>query len=359
MPPLPTNTSVNAPQSLEAFWGFGNPCPFDEVLDVRTPAEFAGDHLPDAVNVPVLSDAERIEVGTLYRRTSAFQAARVGAAYMSANIAMHLRAHFSDKGKEYKPLLYCWRGGQRSSGLAHVLARVGWRVSVLNGGYKAYRGQVLKGLASVPPTLEVRIVSGATGSGKTRLLHALAARGAQVLDLEALAGHRGSVLGRAGPQPSQPRFDSLLLAAVSRFDPARPVWIEAESNRIGDVYLPAALWATMRAAPGIELQMPAAARVRHLVEDYSNLFGDPDALKGLLQRLAPKHDTRQLEAWCRQVDAREWNELAASLLAIHYDPAYAASNERYYPRANDPVTIGDAEAAEIDDLAASLHTDRD
>ena len=197
-------------------------------------------------------------------------------------------------------------------------------------------------------------MTGATGTGKTRLLHALAARGAQVLDLEALARHRGSVLGGSGSQPSQKRFDSLLLAVFDRFDPRVPVWVEAESNRIGDVYLPAALWSAMHSAGGIEIRMPVNERVRHLVAEYANLFANPSDLKEKLRRLTPKYGARQIAAWCLSVDAGEWDLLAASLLAIHYDAAYAASTERYFPGVTGAVELPDATAQAVGALAEKL-----
>ena len=274
----PNSARVNAPQSLESLWDRGTTCPFDEIIDVRSPSEYADDHLPASINLPVLSDAERVEVGTLYRHQGAFVAAKIGAAYVSANIGKHLRAHFFGKGKEYKPLFYCWRGGQRSSSIAHVLASIGWRVAVLKGGYKTHRSHVRRELGSLPQRFQYRVVSGMAGVGKTRLLLALAVRGAQVLDLENLAGHRGSVLGGSGKQPTQKRFDSMLLAAFDRFDTGLPIWVEAESNRIGDVYLPSTLSAMMRSSGGIEIRMPVEDRVRHLLAEYSDLTSGAAAL---------------------------------------------------------------------------------
>ena len=345
---------VRSPQILAALWPRGTACPFDEIVDVRSPAEFADDRIPGAVNLPVLDDTERVEVGTLYRRAGAFEAAKVGAALVSANIARHLGAHFAGRGKDFRPLLYCWRGGQRSASLAHVLAQIGWRTTVLHGGYKTYREHVRRELDSVPAPFEYRIVSGATGSGKTRLLHAMAARGAQVLDLEGLANHRGSVLGRRGPQPSQKGFDSRLLAAFDGFAPETPIWLEAESSRIGDIYLPAALWAKMRAAVGIELRMPREARVSHLLGEYAHLTEDPAELTRKLQSLTPRYGHRQFEAWCRSVEAGDWGALAESLLAIHYDPAYAASTERYFPNVTVAESVGDAGGETMDRLAINL-----
>ncbi len=346
---------TKAPQILDALWARGSPCPFDEIIDVRSPVEYADDHLPGAVNLPVLDDDERAEVGTIYRRDGAFAAAKIGAAYVSGHIAAHLRSHFDGKGREYRPLIYCWRGGERSSSLATVLARVGWRTTVLAGGYKTYRGHVRRELDALLPRFEYRIVSGATGSGKTRLLYALAARGAQMLDLEGLAGHRGSVLGGCGPQPSQRRFDSLLLSACDAFIPDAPIWIEAESSRIGDVYLPAGLWAKMRSARGIEVRMPLEARVSHLQTEYANLIASPSELKGKLRLLVARYGHRQFEAWCSLADAGEWAGLAASLLAIHYDPAYAASTDRYYPNVTATEVMPDALPETLSALAARLH----
>jgi tRNA 2-selenouridine synthase len=353
LPPPPA--AINAPQYTDALWGRGAPCPYDEVIDVRSPGEFAADHIPGAVNLPVLSDAERAAVGTVFREQGGFPARKLGAADVSVNIARHLRQHFADKGKDYRPFVYCWRGGQRSASLATVLAQVGWRVTVLRGGYKTYRGHVRRELESRPPLFALRIIAGATGSGKTRLLRALAARGAQVLDLEGLADHRGSVLGGVGPQPSQKAFDSRLLAALDRLDAARPVWVEAESNRVGDVFLPPALWARMRAADGVEVSVPVGERARCLLGEYAPLCADPAALKAKLSQFASRHGHRQTEAWCRAVDAGAWDELVASLLAVHYDPAYAASCRRSYPRLSRAIDLPDATAATLAGLADHLH----
>lgn len=346
---LSQQPATNAPHYVAALWPPGAPVPFDEVIDVRAPCEFAEDRIPGAVNLPVLTDEQRAEVGTLFREQGPFPARKIGAAHVSENIARHLRDHFAEKPKGYRPFLYCWRGGQRSASLALVLAQVGWRVTVLSGGYRTYRAHVLRELEAVPPRLSFRVLTGATGSGKTRLLRALAARGAQVLDLEALANHRGSVLGAMGAQPPQKWFDSQLLAALTGFDPARPVWIEGESNRIGDVYLPRALWDRMRTAEVLELRAPLEARVQALLEDYAPLCADAEGLKAKLLPFARRHGPRQVDAWCAAVDAGAWGALVESLLAVHYDPAYTASAKRTYPTVS-RVLDGCMEA-----LAAELH----
>lgn len=345
---------TNAPIIVDQLWGRGVPCPYDDVIDVRSPIEYAEDRIPGAINLPVLSDDERAEVGTIYRNEGAFAARKVGAAYVSANIARHLREHLTDKGKEYRPFLYCWRGGQRSASFATVLAQVGWRVTVLRGGYQTYRRHVREQLESLPALFTYRLLAGATGTAKTRLLHALAARGAQTLDLEGLARHRGSVLGHDGPQPSQKWFDSTLLAAFDRFDPAAPIWIEAESNRIGNLFVPPAVWAKMRSADGVVVRMPVESRVRHLLAEYSHLLADAEGLKARLRPLAKRRGPRQIAQWERSIDAGEWGELVASLLAEHYDPAYEESARRCHPGATRTVELADATPEAIDELAGRL-----
>jgi tRNA 2-selenouridine synthase len=345
---------TNIPLSTDALWNRGSPCPYDDVIDVRSPGEYAEDHVPDSINLPVLSDAERAEVGTLYRVGGAFAARKLGAGYVSANIGRHLRDTFTDKERDYKPLIYCWRGGQRSASLATVLAHVGWRVTVLRGGYKTYRAHVRRELDRLPTLFKYRLLAGSTGTGKTRLLHAMAGRGAQVLDLERLARHRGSVLGADGPQPAQKHFDSLLLAALERFDPAAPVWVEAESNRIGNLYLPAALWNAMRSADGVELRVPIEERVGHLLTEYPHFLVETDALRNLLAPLARRHGPRQLKTWNRLIDAGAWDAFVASLLAIHYDPAYAASARRCFPNVTRHVELAIATPDALDRLAERL-----
>jgi|SRR5579883_151772 len=350
-----SDATINTPQYIDTLWGRGEACPYDEVIDVRSPHEYAEDHIPGAVNLPVLNDAERAAVGTIFRQQGGFPARKAGAADVSANIARHLRQHFAEKGKDYRPFLYCWRGGQRSASLATVLAQVGWRVMVLRGGYKTYRAHVRSELEALPPLFTIRIVAGPTGAGKTRLLRALTARGAQVLDLESLAVHRGSVLGAIGPQPTQKTFESQLLAALNHLDPREPVWVEAESNRVGNILLPQALWARMRAAEVVEVSVPVEERVRQLVEEYAPLQADREGLKGKLRQFSSRHGVRQIEAWCRDVDAGAWESLVTSLLTVHYDPAYTASAKQNYPHVARMVSLHDATQATLDELAQTLH----
>ncbi len=305
---------------------------FNDIIDVRSPGEFTEDHIPGAINLPVLNDAERARVGTLYKQVSSFEAKKVGAALVSRNIAQHLDAWFADKPKSYRPLVYCWRGGSRSGSLTHVLQKIGFGAVQLEGGYKAYRRHVVAELGRLPGLLTYRVVCGPTGSGKSRLLLALASEGAQVLDLEALAAHRGSLLGAlpGQPQPSQKNFESAIWFALGRFDPMRPVFVESESKKIGALRVPDALITAMRAGTCLRLDVPLAARVRLLTEDYVHFLDDPDTINRQLDYLAPLRGSETIAAWQALANARAWPELVAALLDQHYDPTYLKSLSKNY-----------------------------
>jgi tRNA 2-selenouridine synthase len=300
---------------------------FDEIIDVRSPAEYAEDHIPGAISAPVLSDEQRAEVGTLYTQVSPFAAKKLGAALIARNIAHHIDTLFSDKPKQWKVLVYCWRGGQRSGAMAHVLAQVGWSVGRLDGGYKTYRRHVLADIESLPDTLNFRVVCGPTGSGKSRLLRLLHEQGAQVLDLEALAQHRGSLLGNLPDevQPTQKMFDSRLWNALRHFDAQRPVFVEAESKKIGLINTPESLLDKMRSSECLTIEAPVAARVQLLMEDYKHFLNDPALLIQRLTPLLPLHGRQVLDHWQELAEQDEWSELVAKLLIQHYDPAYRRS----------------------------------
>lgn len=300
---------------------------FDEIVDVRSPGEFALDRVPGAVNFPVLDDEQRARIGTLYKQVSPFEARRLGAALIARNIAQHLETAFSQRPREWRPLVYCWRGGSRSAAMAHVMRDVGWRVATLEGGYQNYRRDVLVELDTRPRTLSFQVICGPTGSGKSRLLHALSAVGAQVLDLEALACHRGSVLGGFpdAPQPTQKWFDSQLWNTLRRFDPARPVWVEAESRKIGVLHLPEQLLSSMRTAPCWLIEAPVEERVEFLIAGYAHMLDDPGWLKSRLSHLAGLQSREVLQRWDALIDARDWPALVLDLLVNHYDPLYLRS----------------------------------
>lgn len=314
---------------------------FDEIIDVRTPSEFADDHIPGAINCPVLSDEERITVGTLYKQVSPFEARKVGGALVAKNIARHLETVFHDKPKSWKPLVYCWRGGQRSGAMSIILAQVGWAAHKLEGGYKTYRRDVLDQLETLPQQLNCRVVCGPTGSGKSRLLAALAETDHQVLDLERLAQHRGSVLGKIPqhPQPSQKWFESLLLQTLKDMAPARPVYVESESKKIGSIALPAALFNAMHAADCLVVETPLEVRVAGLQEDYLHYVNDPEALIAQLQSLLQFHSSEKLQHWSELIHAGNFAAFVEELLTQHYDPTYFRSLTKHYPKLPEAQTL--------------------
>ena len=314
---------------------------FDEVIDARSEAEFADDHIPGAVNCPVLGNEERARVGTIYKQVSAFEAKKIGAALISRNIARHLETRFSDRPRQWLPLVYCWRGGARSGAFAHVLEQVGWRAGRLDGGYKAYRRSVISDLERLPQQFKWRVVCGLTGSGKSRLLRELARRGAQALDLEALAAHRGSVLGDlpGEPQPSQKMFESLIWAELRKDDPAQPVFVEAESRKIGELRVPGALIDAMWTGACVRLEAPVALRVAMLRREYHHFVSDPALLGTQLDCLTAFYGQQRVGAWKALAAAGEWDALVRELLENHYDPAYRRSTLRHYPQYADAAQI--------------------
>lgn len=307
---------------------------FTVLIDARSPAEYALDHLPGAINCPVLDDEERRIVGTTYVQVSAFEARKIGGAMVARNIARHLEDLFHDKPRDWRPLVYCWRGGMRSGSFVNWLRLVGWDAQQLKGGYKAWRAHVIEQIALIAPQLDLRVLCGPTGSAKTRVLQALAADGEQVLDLEDLAAHRGSVLGGmpGRPQPSQKGFETALMQDLARFDLGRRVWVEAESRRIGRLTVPEPLLQRLRESRVIEIDATPEARLAYLLRDYAWLAGDPQGLAdklGTLRELLPKDVLAQWQAWALH---RELPPLFAALMAQHYDPLYARSQGRHLER---------------------------
>ena len=305
---------------------------FDTVIDARSPAEFALDHIPGAINCPVLSDEERVVVGTLYKQQGAFEARRVGGAMVAANLARHLQTQLADKPIKWRPLVYCWRGGLRSGSMVAWLRLVGWDAQQLAGGYKSFRHDVLERIDTLSPRLDLRVLCGATGSAKTRVLQALAARGEQVLDLEDFARHKGSLLGNLPgiPQPSQKAFETRIATVLEALDPARPLYVEGESARIGRLSVPVPLVARMREAACIEIAATPAARLDYLLRDYAYLGDDREGLAGkmgALKELQGKETVARWQQWAREADLPR---LFAELMALHYDPHYENSQARHF-----------------------------
>lgn len=331
---------------------------YSTIIDARTPAEFELDHIPGAINCPVLSNEERVTIGTIYKQVSPFEAKRLGAALVAANLARHLKETFADKPANWKPLVYCWRGGLRSGSMVTWLRMVGWDAQQLAGGYKSWRRHVIDRLAELAPQLPLRVICGPTGSAKTRVLQALAARGAQVLDLEACARHRGSVLG-AWPgvdQPSQTAFETALLHALEPLDLQRTIYVEAESSKIGRLAVPQPLVQRLRASSCIEVAASVPARLDFLLRDYANLGDNPDLLAQQLGVLKELHGKQVIARWQDWAQAGALPPLFAELVALHYDPLYARSQSTHLHQwaARHSLASDDLSEAGIDALAAQV-----
>jgi tRNA 2-selenouridine synthase len=307
---------------------------FDLVIDVRSPAEFALDHIPGAVNYPVLNNEERAIIGTLYKQESPFAAKKLGAALVSKNIAQHLENHFLEFPREWRPLIYCWRGGERSGAFTHILNRIGWKAKQLEGGYQGFRRAVIDGLDHAAKQFTFQVICGMTGSGKTRVLQEIGAMGAQILDLEGLAVHRGSVLGNEPneEQPSQKGFETALWNALRALDPTKPVFVESESKKVGGLHVPDALMEKIRNGSCIELRSSTQTRVSWLIREYHHFLTDTVNFKEKLALLTTHYGKVQIAKWNEAIDAGDFPELVEELLVKHYDPSYQSSIVRNFPQ---------------------------
>ena len=329
---------------------------FSAVIDARSESEFALDRLPGAVNWPVLTDAQRITVGTEYKQVSPFVAQKRGAAMVARNIADHIERDVLELAKDWKPLVYCWRGGKRSGSLALVLGQIGFKVHLLEGGYREYRRAVMSALEELPARFNYRVICGSTGSGKSRLLQVLRAHGAQVLDLEALANHRGSVLGLVpgSPQPSQKQFDSRIWETLRGFDAARPVYVESESKKVGDLRVPQALIERMRACPCLPLELSLEARVALLIEDYDFFVTDTAAFCERLDALRALRGNEVVKGWQEAAHAGRTPEVVLDLLVSHYDPIYTQSINRNFAGSASPLVTLRWDGTEVGLEAAAV-----
>ena len=340
--------------SVLSQWGS-----FDTVIDARSEDEFALDHLPDAVNWPTLNNQERHDVGWRYKQVNPFEARKLGAAIAARNIAAHIEREVMDKPRSWRPLAYCWRGGQRSGSLSQVLSQIGFRVSINEGGYKAFRTAIVADTERLAAMFEYRVVCGTTGSGKTRLLHALGRAGAQVLDLEDLANHRSSVLGAIPglPQPSQKAFDTKVWNKLRQFDASQPVFVESESKKVGNVTVPMPLMDAMRLRGScLNLTLSDAERVALLMEDYDYFVRNTDAFCARLDALTEIRGKQVVQGWKTSVQSGAIESVVQELLIQHYDPVYLQSmqrNFRHYPQARS-ITPSDRSIAAMRKLAEQL-----
>jgi tRNA 2-selenouridine synthase len=331
--------------------------PVDTVIDTRSPAEFVEDHIPGAINLPVLSNEERARVGTIYKQDSPFRARKVGGALVARNIAAHLEGPLAGMEGGWRPLIYCWRGGQRSGAFGLWLREVGWRAQTLEGGYQSYRRAVVQLLYDAPLPHRLLLLDGDTGTAKTEVLQHVAHRGGQVIDLEALANHRGSVLGvRPGGQPSQKGFETALAAALSALDPGRPVLVEAESSKVGERLLPPSLWKAMKDAPRLRVTATPDERTRYLCARYADLFADLPLFKEKLSLLTRLQGHARIAHWHALAEAGDFETLVRDLIERHYDTRYA----RHRGDAGPPLRVldiglsADALSRAADLIAAEL-----
>jgi tRNA 2-selenouridine synthase len=327
-----------------------------DIIDVRSEAEFAEDHAPGAINLPVLNNAERAEVGTMYTRVSRFEARRRGASLVARNIARHIEQSLADRGGDFAPIVYCWRGGMRSGAMAHVLRQVGWRAETLEGGYRTYRRAVVKSLYEDEPAQNLIVLAGKTGCAKTELLGRVGSHGAQAIDLEALANHRGSLFGSLPDvvQPTQKWFESLLFWALSKFDTEAPVIVEDESSKIGRLLIPPGFWKAMCAAPRIHLSAGLNTRAGYLRRNYADIVNDPPRLQEILDHLTAAQGKEKVEGWRELAASGNFDRLAAELMEHHYDPSYSRSTARHSHRELERIDLGKMNDDDLDRAAERI-----
>jgi len=296
------------------------------VIDVRSPTEFAQGHIPGAHNLPLFNDDERAEVGTLYKQKGRIQAIQRGLEI--AGTKMRLFTNFALRLKSSELLLYCWRGGMRSASMAWLFEAIDIRCTLLERGYKAYRTHIL---ASFSKPLKMVLLGGFTGGGKTEILNALHTYGAQVLDLEHLANHKGSAFGGIGQaqQPTTEQFENLIATQCAQIDPFQPLYVEDESRNVGRCSIPLPFWEQMRSAPLMCIQTPRPHRTHRLMQEYAGFDTELlcEAIKKIEKRLGFDR-CNEASLACRQGERQK----ALEICLDYYDKAYANQlYERFGP----------------------------
>ena len=329
---------------------------FDTIIDVRSPLEFAEDHIVGAINCPVLSDLERQKVGTIYKKESSFKAKIIGSSLTAKNIAFHIENNFMEKKGSWQPLIYCWRGGQRSKAFSIVLSEVGWRTNQLKGGYKEYRNQVINFLDNIGPKLKITLISGKTGSAKTKILKSIENEGGQILDLEGLANHKGSLLGKIPDliQPSQKFFESLIFNKIQNLNLKDKIYIEAESSKIGNIHIPKSIWKKMIKSPRIEISANVELRAKFLVSDYDYMCNDPTLINPIIKGLKNRLSKELFDEWTNLIDRKKWFDLTKSFLENHYDPSYSSNTIKNDRKVIKKITATSLNNSDIKDIAKKI-----
>ena len=329
---------------------------FDTIIDVRSPLEFAEDHIVGAINCPVLSDLERQKVGTIYKKESSFKAKIIGSSLTAKNIAFHIENKFMEKKGSWQPLIYCWRGGQRSKAFSLVLSEVGWRTNQLKGGYKEYRNQVINFLDNIGPKLKITLISGKTGSAKTKILKSIENEGGQILDLEGLANHKGSLLGKIPDliQPSQKFFESLIFNKIQNLNLKDKIYIEAESSKIGNIHIPKSIWKKMINSPRIEISANIELRAKFLVSDYDYMCNDPTLINPIIKGLKNRLSKKLFDEWTNLIDRKKWFDLTKSFLENHYDPSYSSNTIKNDRKVIKKITATSLNNSDIKDIAKKI-----
>ena len=329
---------------------------FDTIIDVRSPLEFAEDHIVGAINCPVLSDLERQKVGTIYKKESSFKAKIIGSSLTAKNIAFHIENNFMEKKGSWQPLIYCWRGGQRSKAFSLVLSEVGWRTNQLKGGYKEYRNQVINFLDNIGPKLKITLISGKTGSAKTKILKSIENEGGQILDLEGLANHKGSLLGKIPDliQPSQKFFESLIFNKIQNLNLKDKIYIEAESSKIGNIHIPKSIWKKMIKSPRIEISANVELRAKFLVSDYDYMCNNPTLINPIIKGLKNRLSKKLFDEWTNLIDRKKWFDLTKSFLENHYDPSYSSNTIKNDRKVIKKITATSLNNSDIKDIAKKI-----
>ena len=329
---------------------------FDTIIDVRSPLEFAEDHIIGAINCPVLSDLERQKVGTIYKKESSFKAKIIGSSLTAKNIAFHIENKFMEKKGSWQPLIYCWRGGQRSKAFSIVLSEVGWRTNQLKGGYKEYRNQVINFLDNIGPKLKITLISGKTGSAKTKILKSIENEGGQILDLEGLANHKGSLLGKIPDliQPSQKFFESLIFNKIQNLNLKDKIYIEAESSKIGNIHIPKSIWKKMIKSPRIEISANVELRAKFLVSDYDYMCNNPTLINPIIKGLKNRLSKELFDEWTNLIDRKKWFDLTKSFLENHYDPSYSSNTIKNDRKVIKKITATSLNNSDIKDIAKKI-----